>query len=134
MTSSNQLTSYVFSDRKLIPMQAEMAQSQISDNNNSMFFHLSPASIQVQSNNDKKQKSNNETTDQIHQQQSVQSLMDIAEQQPGNGNADNDLENRHNDNSFLLELMSTVQNYPAVRDITTRLYRDLHKKTSHGKI
>ena len=72
--------------------------------------------------------------DQIHQQQSVQSLMDIAEQQPGNGNADNDLENRHNDNSFLLELMSTVQNYPAVRDITTRLYRDLHKKTSHGKI
>ena len=47
MTSSNQLTSYVFSDRKLIPMQAEMVQSQISDNNNSMFFHLSPASIQV---------------------------------------------------------------------------------------
>ena len=134
MTSSNQLTSYVFSDRKLIPMQAEMAQSQISDNNNTMFFHLSPASIQVQSNNDKKQKSNNETTDQIHQQQSVQSLTDIAEQQPGNSNADNDLENSHNDNSFLLDLMSTVQNYPAVRDITTRFYRDLHKKTSHGKI
>ena len=37
--------------------------------------------------------------------------MDIVEQQPCNSNIDNDIENKHNNNSFLLELMSTVQNY-----------------------
>ena len=37
--------------------------------------------------------------------------MDIMEQQPCNSNIDNDIENKHNNNSFLLELMSTVQNY-----------------------
>ena len=52
-----------------------MAQSQISNNNNNnnnsnMLFHLSPGSIPVQSKTEKNQKSNNETTDQVQQQQS----------------------------------------------------------------
>ena len=98
MASSNQLRSYVFSYGKLILIQAEMTQSQISNNDNNMLFHLLPASFQVQSNNDKKQKSNNETMDQIKQQQSVQSSMDTVEQQPCISNVDNELENRHNDN------------------------------------
>lgn len=61
------------------------------------------APIQVQSNNDEKQKSNNDTMDMVQQEQSVQSLTDIVEQQPCNINVYNDVENRHNDNSFLLE-------------------------------
>ena len=69
MSSSNHSTWYVFSDGKLILIQAEMARSQIShnnnnNNNNNMLFNLPPASIQVQSNNDEKQKSNNNTMDQ----------------------------------------------------------------------
>ena len=133
MSSSNQLRSYLFSDGKLISIQAEMAQRQISNNDNNMLFHLPPASFQVQSNTDEKQKNNNDTMDQLKQQQSVQSLMDTVEQQPCNSNVDNELENRHNDNSFLSELISTVQNYPAVWDITTRSYRDLHKKNQAWK-
>lgn len=65
MLSSNKLISYAFSDVKLIPIQAEVAQSQINNNNNNMLFHLLPLSIQVQSSNDKKQKGNNVTMDQI---------------------------------------------------------------------
>ena len=77
MLSSSQLRSYAFSDGKLIPIHAEMTQSQVSNNNNNnMLFHLPPASIQVRSNNDVKQKSNNDTMDQVQQQQS---LMDIVE-------------------------------------------------------
>ena len=79
MSSSNQLRSYVFSNGKLIPIQAEMAQRQISNNDNNMLFYLLPASIQVQSNNDEKQKNNNDTMDQLKQQQSVQSLMNTME-------------------------------------------------------
>lgn len=60
--------------------------------------------------------------------------MDIKDQQPGNTNVDHEVENRHNDNSFLSELISTVQNYPAVWDITIKSYRDLHKENSNGKI
>ena len=101
-----------------------MAQSQISNNddnnkNNKMPFHLPPASIQVQSDNDKGQKSNGDTMDQVQEQQSVQSAV---EQQPRRKN----VENRHSDNSFLSELMSTVQNCTVVWDNTTRSYRDLH--------
>lgn len=40
----------------------------------------------------------------------------------------NDEEKRHNDSSFLSGLISTVQNYLAVWEITTRSYRDLNKK------
>ena len=43
-----------------------------------MLFHLPPASVQVQSNNDEKQKSNNDTMDQVQQQQS---LIDVVEKQ-----------------------------------------------------
>ena len=68
MSSSNQLISYAFSDVKLIPIQAEMAQSQISHNNSNMLFRLPPASIKVQSNKDEKQKSNNDTMDKVPQQ------------------------------------------------------------------
>ena len=114
MSSSNQLRSYVFSDGKLIPIQAEMAQRQISNNDNNMLFHLPPASIQVQSNNDEKQKNNNDTMDQLTQQQSVQSLIGHCRVAAFNSNVDNELENRHNDSSFLSELISTAQNYPAV--------------------
>ena len=78
MSSSNNSTWYVFSDGKLILIQAEMARSRIShinnnnnkkkkkknnNNNNNMLFNFPPASIQVQSNNEK-QKSNNDTMDQ----------------------------------------------------------------------
>ena len=59
--------------------------------------------------------------------------MGTVEQQPCNSNVDNELENRHNDNSFLSELISTVQKYPAIWDITTRSYRDLHKKNQPWK-
>ena len=41
MFSSNQLASYVFNDGKLIPIQSEMTQSQIRNNNT--FFNLLPA-------------------------------------------------------------------------------------------
>ena len=112
MSSSNQLTLYVFSDGKLIPIQEEMAQSQIGDNNNIRLFQSPPALIQVQSNNNEKQKSNNDTMDQV-QEQSLQSLMHILD-----NDVDNDVENRHNYNSFLSELVLTAQNYPAVWDIT----------------
>ena len=79
--SSNQLTLHASSDGKLIPIQAKITQSQVSNNNNNnnnMLFHLPPASIQVQSNIDEKQKSNNDTMDQVQQQQS---LMDVVEKQ-----------------------------------------------------
>ena len=82
--SSSQLRSYVFSDGKLIPIRAEMAQRQISNNDNNMLFHLPSASIQVQLSNDEKQKNSNNT----------------VKQHPCNSNVDNELENRHNDNSF----------------------------------
>ena len=59
-----------------------------------------------------------DTMDQVQGQQSVQS---VVEQQPRNSNVDNDVENRHSDKSFLSELMSTVQNYTAVLDITTKI-------------
>ena len=78
--SSNQLTLHASSDGKLIPIQAKITQSQVSNNNNNnnMLFHLPPASIHVQSNIDEKQKSNNDTMDQVQQQQS---LMDVVEKQ-----------------------------------------------------
>ena len=60
--------------------------------------------------------------------------MDTVEQQPCNSNVDNELENRHNDNSFLSELISTVQNYPAVWDIATRVIEVYIRKNRHGKI
>lgn len=69
---------------------------------------MPPASIQAQSNNYEKQMSNNNSMDQVQQKQSVQSLIDIVEHQPCNSNADNDVENRHNHNSFLSELISTI--------------------------
>ena len=133
MPSSNQLTSYDFSDGQFILIQAGMAQSQISNNNNKMPFHLPPASIQVQSHIDERQKSNSDTMDQVQHQQSVQCLTDIVEQQLRVSYVDNDVENRHNDDRFLSELISTVQNYPTVWDITTRSYQDLHKKPVMGK-
>ena len=80
-------------------MQAEMAQISNNNNSNNMLFHFPPASIQGQSNNDEKQK---------------------------NDNKNNQEWNKHTDNSSLSELMLAVQNYPAVWDITTRSYRDLH--------
>ena len=134
MSSSNRMMFYVFSDGKLIQIRAEIAQSQISDGNNNMLFHFPPAPVQVQSNNYEKQKSNDDTTDQLQQHQSVQSLIKIVEQQPCNSTVDNNVENRYNENSFLLELVSTVQNYPAVWNITTRSYRDLNTKPGYGKI
>ena len=70
---------------------------------------------------------------QVQQQQSVHALMDIFEQQPSISNGDNDLDNRFNKNSVLSDLVSTAQCYPAVWDITTQNYQDLHKN-SHGKI
>ena len=66
--------------------------------------------------------------DQGQQQQSGQSLVDIVWQQPLNSSVENDEENRHNDSSFLSELISTVQNYPSVMEITTRNFQDLNKK------
>ena len=71
MSSSNRMIFYVFSDGKLIQIRAEIAQSQISDDNNNMLFHFPAASVQVQSNNDEKQKSNDDTTDQVQHQQSI---------------------------------------------------------------
>ena len=44
MSSSNQLSSHVFSDGKWIRIQVEMAQSQIGNNNNNMLVHLPPVS------------------------------------------------------------------------------------------
>ena len=55
MSSNNQLTLSAFSDEKLIPIEVEMTQSQVSNNNN-MLFHFPLASIHVQPNNDEKQK------------------------------------------------------------------------------
>ena len=80
-----------------------MAQSQISnDNNSNMLFHLSPGSIPVQSKTEKNQKSNNGTTDQVQQQQSGQSLMHIVWQQTFNSSVDNCKENGGNDSSFFV--------------------------------
>ena len=62
---------------------------------------MPPASIQVQSNNDEKQKSNDDIMYQVQQQQSVQFLMDIVEEQPSISNGDNDEDNRLNNNSVL---------------------------------
>ena len=99
--SSNQLTSHASSDGKLIPIQAEITQSQVSNkknnNNNNMLFHLPPASIQVQSNIDEKQKSNN------HCVKSVRIRSYSGSHFPAFG-------------------LNTL-------DIATRSYRDLHKKS-----
>ena len=62
---------------------------------------MPPASIQVQSNNDQKQKSNDDIMYQVQQQQSVQSLMDIVEEQRSISNGYNDEDNRFNNNSVL---------------------------------
>ena len=94
---------------------------------------MPPASIQQQSNIDEKQKNNDDIMYQVQQQQSVHALMDIFEQQPSISNGDNDVDNRFNKNSVLSDLVSTAQCYPAVWDITTQNYQDLHKN-SHGKI
>ena len=134
MPRSNQLTSYEFSDGQFILIQGETAQSQklviiiTMELNNKMLFHLPPASIQVQSHIDERQKSNSDTMDQVQHQQSVRCSTDIVEQQLRDSYVDNDIENRHNDDSFLSELIPAVQNYSAVWDNTTRSYRDLHKK------
>ena len=72
MSSSNRMIFYIFSDGKLIQIRAEIAQSQISDDdNNNMLFHFPAAPVQVQSNNYEKQKSNDDTTDQVQHQQSI---------------------------------------------------------------
>ena len=62
---------------------------------------MPPASIQVQSNDDEKQKSNDDIMYLVQQQQSVQFLMDIVDEQPSISNADNDKDNRLNNNSVL---------------------------------
>ena len=62
---------------------------------------MPPASIQVQSNDDEKQKSNDGIMYLVQQQQSVQFLMDIVDEQPSISNADNDKDNRLNNNSVL---------------------------------
>ena len=62
---------------------------------------MPPASIQVQSNDDEKQKSNDDIMYLVQQQQSVQFLMDIVDEQPSISNADNDKDNRLNSNSVL---------------------------------
>ena len=50
MSRSNQLALYVFSDGELTPIPTQMAQSQISNNNNNgTLFNLLPALNQVQS-------------------------------------------------------------------------------------
>ena len=59
---------------------------------------MPPASIQVQSNDDEKQKSNDDIMYLVQQQQSVQFLID---EQPSISNADNDKDNRLNNNSVL---------------------------------
>ena len=46
MQSTNQLTSHVFSDKKLTPLQAEMAQIQIGKNNK-MLFHLITVLVEI---------------------------------------------------------------------------------------
>ena len=58
--------------------------------------------------------------------------MSIVEQQ--SCNIHNDVKNMHDDNSFLSELISTVQNYPVVWDIPTRSYQNLHKNQSWKNI
>lgn len=68
-----------------------------------------PARNQVQSNNDEKQKSNNDNMDQAEQQQSVQSVLNILEEQPSNNNANTIVGKGHNNISFLSKLISTVQ-------------------------
>ena len=62
---------------------------------------MPPASIQVQSNDDEKQKSNDDIMYLVQQQQSVQFLMDIVDEQPSISNADNDKDNRLNNNGVL---------------------------------
>ena len=66
-----------------------------------MTYSLPPASIQVQSNDDEKQKSNDDIMYLVQQQQSVQFLMDIVDEQPSISNADNDKDNKLNNNSVL---------------------------------
>ena len=73
LSSDNQLTSYVFRYRKLIRIQAGMAQSQTNKNNENTFFNLLPGANQLSSNNDEKQNSNNGNMDQVKQQQSIPS-------------------------------------------------------------
>ena len=97
-----------FCDGKLIPIDTER-QSQLSNNN--MLFHLPPTSIQVQSNNDEKQKSNSNTIDQVQQQQPVLSLMDIVEQKPCNNKVYNDVQNRHNDNKLVMNCTKITLQY-----------------------
>ena len=76
-----------------------------------MLFHLPPTSIQVQSNNDEKQKSNSNTIDQVQQQQPVLSLMDIVEQKPCNNKVYNDVQNRHNDNKLVMNCTKITLQY-----------------------
>ena len=47
--------------------------------------------------------------DQAEQQQSVQSVLNILEEQPSNNNANTIVGKGHNNISFLSKLMSTVQ-------------------------
>ena len=55
--------------------------------------------------------------------------MEVLEQQPCISNADTDLKNKYNDNTFLSKSISTEQNYPALWNITKRSYQDLDKIT-----
>lgn len=73
-----------------------------------------PARNQVQSNNDEKQKSNNDNMDQAEQQQSVQSVLNILEEQPSNNNANTIIGKGHNNISFLSKLISTIKDLPVV--------------------
>lgn len=79
-----------------------------------------PARNQVQSNNDEKQKSNNDNMDQAEQQQSVQSVLNILEEQPSNNNANTIVGKGHNNISFLSKLISTIKDLPVVWDITIK--------------
>ena len=111
MLSSNQLASYVFSDGKLIPIKAEMAQTQIR----SLFIccpHQTKWS-QIRNTWIKFTSCN---------------LLDFWEK-PCNRGTLIEVGNRNNNNSFLSELTSNVQNHPAVWSIKTKRYPDLHKKT-----
>lgn len=65
--------------------------------------------------------------DQVQKQMFAQPLMITCKQQPCNNNADNDIENRNKNKSFLSDVISTVPNSLPAWDITTS-YRDLHQE------
>ena len=52
--------------------------------------------------------------DQAEQQQSVQSVLNILEEQPSNNNANTIVGKGHNNISFLSKLISTIKDLPVV--------------------